>query len=78
MNWNVLIRQIHRWVSIAFTLGVIANVLAMTQKSYPQWVGLLALVPLIALLITGLYMFVWPYAVAASNRSKGKRLQAPA
>ena len=25
MNWNKLIRQTHRWLSIAFTLAVIAN-----------------------------------------------------
>lgn len=62
MNWNGLIRQIHRWVSIAFTLGVIANIVAMIQKASALWIGLLALVPLIVLLLSGLYMFVLPYA----------------
>jgi hypothetical protein len=28
---NIWIRQIHRWLSIAFTLTVIANFVAMTQ-----------------------------------------------
>jgi hypothetical protein len=55
------IRQFHRWVSLAFTLGVIANIIAMGQGEPAVWVGLLALVPLALLLLTGLYMFVLPY-----------------
>lgn len=64
----MLIRQVHRWVSIAFTLGVIANIVAifvLKQQTPGVWVGLLALIPLIALLLTGLYMFVLPYVVKA-------------
>jgi cytochrome b len=61
MNWNKLIRQTHRWLSIAFTLAVIANVIAMAQGQQIVWVGLLALAPLILLLISGLYMFMLPY-----------------
>ncbi len=61
MNWSNWIRQVHRWLSIAFTVAVIINVVAMTQMQPALWIGLLALVPLILLLITGLYMFVLPY-----------------
>lgn len=61
MNWNNRIRQIHRWLSIAFTMAVIVNIVAMGQKEPALWVGLLALLPLALLLITGLYMFVLPY-----------------
>ena len=61
MNWNKLIRQVHRWLSIAFTLAVIVNVVAMMQDKQAVWVGMLALLPLILLLISGLYMFVLPY-----------------
>jgi hypothetical protein len=61
MNWNKLIRQTHRWLSIAFTLAVIANVIGMMMGKQEVWVGLLALAPLILLLISGLYMFVLPY-----------------
>ena len=61
MDWNKLIRQVHRWLSIAFTLAVIVNIVAMVQEKQAVWVGLLALLPLILLLITGLYMFVLPY-----------------
>ena len=62
MNWNMCIRQIHRWLSIAFTVAVIVNVVAMVQEKQAVWVGLLALFPLILLLLSGLYMFVLPYA----------------
>lgn len=61
MNWNVLIRRVHRWLSIAFTLAVVVNLLAM-GKDPSLWIGLLALVPLVFLLLTGLYLFVLPYA----------------
>lgn len=61
MNWNKLIRQVHRWLSIAFTLAVIVNVVAMMQDKQAVWVGMLALLPLILLLISGLYMFALPY-----------------
>ena len=61
MNWNRSIRQVHRWVSILFTLGVIANIVTMSLTVPPFWVGLLALIPLILLLISGLYMFALPY-----------------
>jgi hypothetical protein len=62
MDWNKLIRQLHRWLSIAFTLAVIVNIVAMMQEKQAVWVGLLALFPLILLMISGLYMFVLPYA----------------
>jgi hypothetical protein len=62
MDWNKLIRQLHRWLSIAFTLAVIVNIVAMMQEKQAVWVGLLALFPLILLMISGLYMFALPYA----------------
>jgi cellulose synthase/poly-beta-1,6-N-acetylglucosamine synthase-like glycosyltransferase len=56
------IRQVHRWLSIAFTIAVTANVVAMVLEKQAVWVGLLALFPLILLMLTGLYMFALPYA----------------
>ena len=67
MNWNNWIRQIHRWLSIAFTLAVIVHVVAMSQTQPAVWVGLLALLPLILLLLTGLYLFALPYAAKWRN-----------
>ncbi len=62
MKWNTWIRQLHRWLSIAFTVAVIVNVVALVQKEQAVWIGLLALLPLAVLLVTGLYLFVQPYA----------------
>jgi hypothetical protein len=63
----MLIRQVHRWLSIAFTLAVIVNIVAMMQQQQAVWIGLLALFPLILLLLSGLYMFALPYAVKWRN-----------
>ena len=62
MNWNNWIRQIHRWLSIAFTVTVIANFVALSQGEPPPWVTYSPLLPLALLLLTGLYLFVLPYA----------------
>jgi hypothetical protein len=61
LNWNRWIRQAHRWVSIAFTLTVIANFVALSQGQPPAWVTYAPLLPLALLVITGLYLFVLPY-----------------
>lgn len=61
MSWSRGIRQSHRWLSIAFTLGVIVYSAVMTRGEPPAWLGLFALLPLVALLVTGLYLFVLPY-----------------
>jgi hypothetical protein len=59
---NMWVRQIHRWLSIAFTVTVIANFVAMGLGEPSAWVVYSPLLPLFLLLITGLYMFVLPYA----------------
>jgi len=62
VNWNEWVRQTHRWLSIAFTVAVIVNIVAVAQKKYTASLGLLAVLPLALLLVTGLYLFVLPYA----------------
>ena len=62
MNWNRWIRQTHRWVSIAFTVAVIVNGIAVSQKKYANWMGAMAVLTLAIMLLTGLYLFVLPYA----------------
>jgi cellulose synthase/poly-beta-1,6-N-acetylglucosamine synthase-like glycosyltransferase len=62
MNWNNWIRQTHRWLSIVFTLTVIANFVVMAFGQPPAWVVYAPLPPLFLMLFTGLYMFVLPYA----------------
>lgn len=68
---NISIRQIHRWLSIAFTAGVITYMVAMSQGQPAAWLGLLALIPLILLLLSGLYLFVLPYALKWRGRRAG-------
>jgi hypothetical protein len=63
LDWNEWIRQIHRWLSLAFTVAVIVNIVDLRQKEPAVWVGLLALIPLVLLLFSGLYLFVLPYAI---------------
>ena len=70
---NNLIRQTHRWLSIAFTLTVIANFVALTQGQPPAWVTYSPLLPLALLLFSGLYLFVLPYATRWRNRSATRR-----
>ncbi len=62
MNWNKWVRQTHRWLSIAFTLAVIVNIVAVVHGKYTSRVGLLAVFPLVLQFFTGLYLFVLPYA----------------
>lgn len=62
------IRQIHRWVAIAFTVTVIANFVALSRGTPPPWITYSPLLPLAFLLFTGLYMFVLPYAAKGRAR----------
>ena len=61
MSGNNWVRQIHRWVSIAFTLAVIANFVVRVQGEPPAWITYSPLAPLFVLLFTGLYLFALPY-----------------
>ncbi|MHB8886463.1 MAG: hypothetical protein ACYC5H_15555 [Methylovirgula sp.] len=70
MNWNNWIRQIHRWLSIIFTLTVVANFIAMGLGKPPAWIVYSPLLPLFLLTFTGLYLFVLPYA---AKRRGGKK-----
>jgi heme A synthase len=60
MNWNKWIRQTHRWASIAFTLAVIINGIAVVQGKYTNRLGLVAVAALAVQFFTGMYLFVLP------------------
>jgi hypothetical protein len=65
LNWSKWVRQIHRWVSIAFVVTVIAYVVASASRGGAMPPPLITFSPLVALallLFTGLYLFVLPYA----------------
>ena len=70
MNWNLYIRQTHRWLSIIFTIAVIANFVAMALGTPPAWIVYSPLPPLFLLLFSGLYMFALPY----TNRWRNARV----
>jgi len=67
LNWNQWIRQIHRWLSIVFTVSVIVTFVALAQKTPLVWVSYVPLLPLALLLLTGLYLFVLPYVNKRRN-----------
>jgi hypothetical protein len=62
MSANKWVRQIHRWVAIAFTVTVAVCFVALTGI-LPFWVFYVPLLPLFLLMLTGLYMFALPYVV---------------
>jgi hypothetical protein len=63
MSWNKSLRQLHPWLSIVFTMTVIANFVALgAGKGQPSpWVTYSPLPPLALLLLSGLYLFALPY-----------------
>lgn len=67
---QVWMRQLHRWLSLVFTLAVVINLGAMMAGSTATWVGLLALPPLLFMMVTGVYLFALPYR---AKRSSGEQ-----
>ena len=62
MSWNHRVRQVHRWLAVAFTLAVIATFVALAQEEPAVWVSYVPLLPLAFLQLTGLYLLVLPLA----------------
>ena len=77
MIWNKWVRQIHRWLSVVFTVSVIVTFIALSQKNPVIWVSYVPLFPLALLTVSGLYLFVLPYAAkwrgGSTVRSDGSR-----
>lgn len=71
MPWHTWVRQAHRWLSVVFTLTVLANFVAMTQGQPAAWVTYSPLLPLALLLLTGVYLFVLPYVGRRRERRTG-------
>ena len=69
MNWSKWIRQIHRWLSIIFTAVVAGIFITLGLGKEPAfWVYFVPLLPLALLMLTGLYLFVLPYAAGRGAR----------
>lgn len=67
-----LIRQLHRWVSIAFVAVVLAIFATLGLGRQPaQWVYYVPLLPLAFLALSGVYMFFLPYVARGRGRTAG-------
>lgn len=69
------VRQIHRWLSIAFTVAVVVTSVALTREQPAVWASYVPLLPLGLLLLSGLYLFVLPYV--SQWRSGRRSVAAP-
>ena len=72
MNWSRWIRQSHRWLSIVFTLSVVANFMfsAAAPVEPPSWLTYSPLPPLFLQLFSGLYLFALPYTAKWRGRAR--------
>lgn len=70
MNISSWIRQGHRWLAVAFTIGFVVNLLALAQQPVPQWVYVIVLIPLFLLFGSGIYLFMLPYLTRVKRRSR--------
>ena len=63
MRLSQWMRSSHRWLSIVFTVTVIANFVAraLSPAEPPPWITSAPLPPLFLQLLTGLYLFALPY-----------------
>ncbi|MFQ6226764.1 hypothetical protein [Nocardia sp. NPDC002869] len=62
------VRRLHRWSAFAFTLTVLATIVALSLPEPIVWVSYLPLIPLALLFFSGLYQFALPY-LGARRRS---------
>ncbi|NUT53605.1 MAG: hypothetical protein HOV94_40905 [Saccharothrix sp.] len=69
MKWNKVVRQVHRWTAVVFTLTVVVTSVALAMQTSAAWVSYLPLPPLFLLLLTGLNLFVLPYTAKRRGRA---------
>ena len=73
MQLTQKVRQFHRWMSVFFTVTVLANMVAfvVVDGMPPPWVTYSPLPPLFLLWLTGAYLFVLPYTARGRARNSG-------
>ncbi len=61
---NNRVRQVHRWLSVIFTLAFLINIAVNVHgdQELATVVGLSTVPVILLLMVTGLYMLVHPYA----------------
>ncbi|MCB1516331.1 MAG: hypothetical protein KDJ19_01745 [Hyphomicrobiaceae bacterium] len=70
MNWNNLMRVIHRWISALFIICVLmATYAAATGQDTTSMLYYLPLPPLFVLMASGIYMFALHYVRKWRGRS---------
>jgi hypothetical protein len=74
---NAWMRSFHRRTSAVFTVGVTVNTVQVVRGAYTNAVGLLAWIPLLLLLVTGLYLFLLPYAARWRQARAGQFIGRP-
>jgi hypothetical protein len=72
MSLSLWTRESHRWVSIVFTVAVVANFVfrAVASGEPPPWLTYSPLPPLFLQLFTGLYLFALPYIAKRRGRAR--------
>ncbi|MET7768066.1 hypothetical protein [Nocardia sp. NPDC005366] len=70
-------RRLHRGSAIVFVVTVLATFLALAQKEPIVWVSYLPLLPLAALLFSGLYMYALPYTAGRRGDRPGSPVPFP-
>ena len=61
MSASLWIRRFHRWMSVLFTVSVVATFIALQQAKPIVWMSYVPLAPLALLFFTGIYLFALPY-----------------
>lgn len=79
MNWCHAIRQSHRWLSIVFTLTVVANFAARAvERAEPSpWISYAPLPPLFLMLVSGLYLFALPHMSKRRGSTQKRAVSGP-
>lgn len=73
MNRKNWIRRTHRWVAMAFTLLVLANMAAQSFGPPPAWLTYAPLLPLLLLMLGGMVLFFQPWAARRRTLAKGAK-----
>ena len=58
---NAFVRTSHRWLSIVFMALVVANTVFLVTGHQSYLLGIVTLIPLFLMMVSGLWMFFQPY-----------------
>ncbi len=73
MNWNQSIRTAHRWLSAALMVAMTINLVAVLLHRYSNALGLLAVLPLVLLFLSGVYLYGLHYAAKWRSARRAAR-----